>query len=100
MIRFKLLLLSLLITILSPVAFIALWWFAITGNEARHLKISLGFDVTGNAVLNGLWNETISSRSGRKWPRTARFINWLFNDPKHCEEAVKFTKSYLKEPLE
>jgi hypothetical protein len=97
--RFKMLLLSLLIVTLIPFALIALLWFGVAlGNHDRFLKIALPMDCAGNGAMNGEWTETISSRAGRKWPRFARFINWLFQDPRHCETAIEFSYSYLKNP--
>lgn len=93
--------LSLIIVLLLPFMVIAMFWFGpARNNYGRFSKIALAFDCAGNSTLNGVWNETVSSRAGRKWPKFARFINWLFDDPKHCEKAVAFTESYLKNPEE
>ena len=61
--------------------------------------VALAFDCAGNAALNGDYRETISSRAGRRWPRMARFVNWLFADPDHCTNAVEFTRSELTRGL-
>lgn len=60
----------------------------ITGNERMFLAIAIALDRAGNVALNGSWWETISSRAGRKWPRSERFINWLFQDRHHCDDAT------------
>lgn len=91
MTRTRMLLLTVLILILLPCAALALLWFALRKNAPRFRQIALALDCAGNATLNGDYRETISSRAGRRWPRMARFINWLFDDPKHCAEAVEFT---------
>lgn len=61
----------------------------LTGNEGAHRAIAIALDRAGNVALNGNWWETISGRSGRRWPRAARFINWLFQDRMHCSEAME-----------
>lgn len=63
--------------------------FLVTGNLRASINIAIGFDQTVNAALNGAPDETISSRAGRKWPRSARFINWVFRDPNHCDDAIR-----------
>ncbi|MCL2658788.1 MAG: hypothetical protein FWD62_15535 [Betaproteobacteria bacterium] len=99
--RFQMLLLALLILLLVPLVLVLLLWFGpLRGNSDRFMKIALPLDCAGNGAMNGDWTETISSRAGRKWPRFAAFINWLFQDPRHCEMSVEFTQSYLKSPLQ
>ena len=61
--------------------------------------VALSFDCAGNAALNGDYRETISSRAGRRWPRMARFVNWLFADPDHCTNAIEFTRRELTRGL-
>lgn len=90
--RTKMILLSVLILIGLPVMWMVMFWFALRGNQARFQSVALAFDCAGNAALNGDYRETISSRSGRRWPRMARFVNWLFADPDHCAGAVEFTQ--------
>lgn len=95
--RTQMFVLSIIIMVLMPVMLFMLFYYTASGNWQRFRLIALPIDCAGNGAMNGAWNETISSRCGRKWPRFARFVNWLFNDPNHCKDAVDFTKSYLKE---
>lgn len=92
MTRTQMLMLSILIVLLLPLAWLVMLWFALLKNEQRFRLVALAFDCAGNAALNGDYRETISSRAGRRWPRMARFINWLFADPKHCTDAIEFTR--------
>ena len=97
--RTQMILLSVLILILLPVAWLVMLWFAILKNENRFRLVALAFDCAGNAALNGDYRETISSRAGRRWPRMARFVNWLFADPDHCTNAIEFTRRELTRGL-
>lgn len=97
--RLPMLMLSVLIALCLPVVLVTMFWFAARGNTSRFSAIALALDCAGNAVMNGDYRETISSRAGRKWPRFARFVNWLFQDPNHCEVAVTFTQTEFRRPL-
>lgn len=92
MTRTQMLCLSILITLCVPVVLAVMIWFALRKNVARFRSVALAMDCAGNAALNGDYRETISSRAGRRWPRMARFVNWLFADPSHCSDAVRFTQ--------
>lgn len=92
MTRTQMILLSILILIALPAMWLVMMWFAVRKNQPRFQSVALAFDCAGNAALNGDYRETISSRSGRRWPRMARFVNWLFADPGHCTGAVEFTR--------
>ena len=92
MTRTQMILLSVLILLLMPLCWLVMLWFAVLKNERRFSVVALAFDCAGNAALNGDYRETISSRAGRRWPRMARFVNWLFADPDHCTSAVDFTR--------
>jgi hypothetical protein len=94
------LLLALLIALLLPLVLLVLVWFALLKNDNRFSAIALPLDCAGNGAFNGDYRETISSRAGRKWPRAERFINWLFQDPGHCQQAVIFTQAETRRPLE
>ena len=92
MTRTNMFLLSILTLLCLPVIWLVMCWFALLKNERRFSVVALAFDCAVNAALNGDYRETISSRAGRRWPRSARFINWMFADPLHCAGAVEFTK--------
>lgn len=89
--RLSMLLLCVLIFLCLPLVLAVMLWFALLGNADRFSVVALALDCAGNAAMNGDYRETISSRAGRRWPRMARFINWLFADPQHCDQAVSFT---------
>jgi hypothetical protein len=91
--KFQMVMMCALIGFLLPVVFVVMCWFALLGNFDRFRRIALALDCAGNGAMNGDFDETISSRSGRKWPRMARFINWLFNDQRHCESAIQKGKT-------
>ena len=41
-------------------------------------------------IFGTMPDETISAMAHRReWQRFERFINWLFDNPKHCEEAYQ-----------
>ena len=77
----------------------ALWMLlAIAANSPRAWPIAKGFDQLGNATFGGHEDELISSRVWRcrEQPGYARWvtiINWMFDDPRHCEDA------YLSEEI-
>jgi hypothetical protein len=98
--RIRLFLLAALIIVCLIPVLLALVWFAMRGNVKRFNAIALPLDCSGNGAMNGDYRETISSRAGRKWPRFAKFINWLFADPNHCKGAVRFTQAELSRPLD
>lgn len=59
------------------------------------LKIALAIDILGSAWLNGLPGETLSGRAGSAYLQGhlrghifAPFINFLFRDKMHCQNAV------------
>lgn len=88
MIRIRMLfLLALVVVGLIPLLFYMVV-LIIAGTDSRFTKIAIALDRAGNVGLGGRWWETISSRSGRKWPRTAAFVNWLFQDQRHCTDAI------------
>ncbi len=70
-----------------------LWMFcAICAGSGRAKRIAVGFDQTGNAALGGDEDETISARcwryrADRKYSRLVQIIDYLFDDPKHCEDS-------------
>lgn len=92
MTRTQMLCLSALICLAAPLVLIVMIWFALRKNAPRFRQIALAMDCAGNAALNGDYRETISSRAGRRWPRMASVINWMFNDAGHCWRAVVFTR--------
>lgn len=50
--------------------------------------ILIAFDQFVGAFIPGAYaDETISSRAYREGWESQRAINWLFSDPKHCEES-------------
>jgi hypothetical protein len=97
--RTQMLLLSVLVLICLPPVLLAMIWFAAIKNENRFRIVALALDCAGNAATNGDYRETISSRAGRRWPRMARFVNWLFADPHHCTNAIEFTRHELTRGL-
>ena len=55
-------------------------------------QILIALDQLGNALLGGYADETISARSWRnreQRPWLVKFINWLFNDPRHCQDSYE-----------
>lgn len=63
---------------------------ALFGSVKRSVNMAIGIDQTVNALLGGLPDETISARVHRsRWKRCERLINWLFNDPAHCQKAYE-----------
>ena len=83
-----------LLCILSG-ALSALWMLlAIAANNPRAWPIARGFDQLGNATFGGDEDELISSRCWRcreqpEYAHWVKVINWLFNDPQHCEDAYR-----------
>jgi hypothetical protein len=51
----------------------------------RNLLVAI--DQLFNAIFGGSPDECISTRAYDHYPRLERFINWLFCNPKHCEES-------------
>ena len=50
--------------------------------------ILISFDQFVGSFIKGAYaDETISSRAFREGWRSQAFINWLFSDPKHCEDS-------------
>lgn len=50
--------------------------------------ILIAFDQFAGAFIPGAYaDETISSRAFREDWRAQKFINWLFSDPRHCEDS-------------
>ena len=72
----------------------------ITGIDRRFTDVAIALDRAGNVATGGWWWETISGRSGRKWPRMARFVNWLFMDPAHCADAMTADREKLNRAKE
>lgn len=86
-------------------AALSLIWMAgcvVAGGQGarRFMSIAVALDQSANAMLGGSPDETISSRSGRRWPHVARFVNWLFGDPNHCTEAIESDRASAREILE
>ena len=79
---FVLVFVSLLLVLLKMLAYI------VTGNERMFSNIAVALDRAGNVAMNGAWWQTISGRAGQKWPRAAKFVCWLFQDPQHCANAT------------
>lgn len=51
-------------------------------------NVLIALDQLGNAVCGGSPDETISAHAHRAgWTRREALINWLFNDPYHCERS-------------
>ena len=66
-------------------------------------QVLIALDQLGNALLGGYADETISARAWRnreKRPQLVRFINWLFNDPKHCEDSYESELRMMQLPAE
>lgn len=89
--RIKLLLLWGLCQLASVVA--AIWMLcAIIAGSHRAWRIALGNDQLANATFGGDEDEFISSRCWRYraapgYARWVRLINWVFDDPNHCENS-------------
>ena len=88
--RLRMLALLLLCLIGLFVVVVKMLAYVVTGNELMFSQIAVALDRSGNVAMNGNWWETISGRSGRKWPRAARFVCWLFRDPNHCANATQY----------
>jgi hypothetical protein len=73
----------------------AIWMLlAVIVGSPRADVIALGFDQLSNAATGGDPDEYISSRAWRcrvdpRYARWVRVINWLFNDPRHCQSAYE-----------
>ena len=69
------------------------WQFvAIFTAKRRAVRIAVGFDQTANAAFGGDEDETISARcwrlrEGPLHSALVQVINFLANDPKHCEDS-------------
>ena len=93
MTRLKMLLLWLLCIAAGLVS--ALWMLlAIAVSSPRAWPIARGFDQLGNATFGGDEDELISSRCWRcrdqpEYAAWVKVINWLFDDPQHCENAYQ-----------
>jgi hypothetical protein len=68
---------------------------ALAPHSPYFMKIALAIDILGSAWLNGLPGETLSGRAGSAYLQErlrgkifAPFINFLFRNPKHCQDAV------------
>ena len=91
MIRAKLILLWLLCLAAGLIA--TVWMLlAIIAGSPRAGSIALGFDQLGNVATGGDEDQYISSRCWMNradpvYARYVRIINWLFNDPGHCEDS-------------
>lgn len=97
--RFRMLLLQILVLLGDIYVTARQLVYIVTGNEARFTAVALAYDRVGNVALNGAWWQTLSGRSGRKWPRAERFINWLFADPSHCDDATLSDLAKLQEAM-
>lgn len=70
-----------------------LWMFlAACAGSPRAWRIALGFDQLANATFGGDEDETISARcwrlrEGPLHSALVQVINFLANDPKHCEDS-------------
>lgn len=63
------------------------------------IALPLALDCAGNMLLGGSWRNTLSGeaweqRDHKYWGWTHRFINALFFDPKHCENAAVAERAY------
>jgi hypothetical protein len=63
------------------------------------MQTYLAEDCALNAFLAGRYDEPVSARAARnQWGKRQGFINWLFNDPRHCSDAylneIKRKKDY------
>lgn len=91
--RFKLFLLWFLCQAASLVA--AAWMLcAIISGSPRAWRIALGNDQLANATFGGDEDESISSRCWRyrtdpSYAAWVKRINWLFDDPNHCQNAFE-----------
>ena len=48
----------------------------------------IALDQLLNTFCGGMADETISARAYRSgWTRREKVINFIFNDPKHCEDS-------------
>ncbi len=75
-------------------AIVSLAWqlVAIVSSPRRAMRIAIGFDQTANAAFGGDEDETISARcwrlrEGPLHSALVQVINFLANDPKHCEDS-------------
>ena len=73
---------------------VALLWFflAACAGSPRAWRIAVGFDQVANAAFGGDEDETISSRcwryrADRKYSVLVQIIDFLFDDPRHCEDS-------------
>jgi hypothetical protein len=66
-------------------------------------NVIIGVDQLGNTVINGMPDETISSRIGRnksKWYWKPLYKVLDFIQPRHCERAVESEKKRFHQPEE
>ena len=52
------------------------------------VNVYIGIDQQQNSALGGNPDECISSRAGEHYPKIAKLIDWLFRNPKHCQESI------------
>lgn len=65
------------------------------------LGCALGEDKAWNALLAGNPNEYLSSRAFRTgWVWRQRLINWIFSDPRHCEDSFLNELNRINAPKE
>lgn len=76
------------------VGVVALLWFFLASfaGSPRAWRIAVGFDQLANAMFGGDEDETISARcwrmrGGALHSALVQVINFLANDPKHCEDS-------------
>jgi hypothetical protein len=93
MTRLKLLLLWVLCATAAPILLGAMLLQLVAGSEARALSMAIGFDQTGNALLGGSEDETLSSRIGRHavagdiWALHLEKVVDCFFGKGHCRAA-------------
>lgn len=66
-------------------------------------QILIALDQLGNAILGGYADETISARAWRGRignPQLVKFINWLFQDPRHCQDSYESEERAAQLPPE
>lgn len=72
---------------------LAYMFITITGNSPRWRQVAIGFDQTGNAVLGGNVDETLSSRAARSMMRGEKWGCVLcklldYVDKDHCRKSI------------
>jgi len=77
-----------------PILLFFFWGQALFGSKQRALMMAIGLDQTGNSLLGGSVDETISSRAGRAkragkpWGIRAVAIIDAFFGKGHCEANI------------